>query len=511
MAEPVTSHLVAPPEALAGLDGWWGSLRQQQMGSPQSAVEIRSEHLGAQDADVVVAGGTLGILVGAALAKRGWRVILLERGILRGREQEWNISGQELRVLLELELLTPAELEQVQVTHYRRGRIGFGQGPQWWVEDVLNVGVDPVALLRCLKNRFLEWGGQLLEQQVFVRATVHPDGVQVQTNRSRVGAQLLLDAMGHRSPLVAQARAGQPPDSVCLVVGSCAQGLPTLDHADLFYSFSAAQPSYQPFWEAFPARDGRTTYLFTYCDLDPRRPSLATLWQDYLNWLPHYQGVDLAEITWVRKLCGVFPAYRRSPLQLPWDRLLAIGDSSGSQSPLSFGGFAAMLRHLYRLQQGIHEALCQQQLHQGALALLQPYQPNLAVTWLFQKAMIPPLDQTGWDPHSIHRLLSTVFGAMFAAGPQVVKPFLQDVVQFGGLAQALWGVMRRDPWLVAQLLVQIGPLELAEWMGHFGALGMYSLLNRFAAWQSREGYFWQRRRQAWQYGSGGDYQGSLSA
>jgi lycopene cyclase CruP len=135
---------------------------------------------------------------------------------------------------------------------------------------------------------------------------------------------------------------------------------------------------------------------------------------------------------------------------------MAVGDSSGSQSPLSFGGFGAMLRHLDRLQQGIHEALAQRQLDRAALALLQPYQPNLAVTWLFQKAMIPPLREKTWDPDSINRLLSRVFEAMFAAGPQVVKPFLQDVVQFGGLAQALWGAMSRDPRLGGRTFAPVG-------------------------------------------------------
>lgn len=155
------AEFVPPPEALPTLDRWWGSLRQPQAELPPAVVHPSSARLGSQswDADVVIAGGTLGILLGAALAKRGWRVILLERGILRGREQEWNTSHQELQVLLELELLTPPEWEAVQVTHYPRGRIGFGEGPHWWVEGVLNVGVDPVSLLEFLKQHFLAWGG----------------------------------------------------------------------------------------------------------------------------------------------------------------------------------------------------------------------------------------------------------------------------------------------------------------------------------------------------------------
>ena len=47
----------------------------------------------------------------------------------------------------------------------------------------------------------------------------------------------------------------------------------------------------------------------------------------------------------------------QSPLKPAWDRVLQIGDASGIQSPLSFGGFGAMTRHLARLRQAILEAL----------------------------------------------------------------------------------------------------------------------------------------------------------
>lgn len=36
---------------------------------------------------------------------------------------------------------------------------------------------------------------------------------------------------------------------------------------------------------------------------------------------------------------------------------LQVGDASGIQSPLSFGGFGALTRHLHRLQNAIAEAL----------------------------------------------------------------------------------------------------------------------------------------------------------
>lgn len=67
-----------------------------------------------------------------------------------------------------------------------------------------------------------------------------------------------------------------------------------------------------------------------------------------------------------------------------------MGDASACQSPLSFGGFGSMLRHLPRLSDGISEALAADRLDRGALALLQPYQPSLSASWLFQRSAQAP-------------------------------------------------------------------------------------------------------------------------
>jgi hypothetical protein len=48
----------------------------------------------------------------------------------------------------------------------------------------------------------------------------------------------------------------------------------------------------QYFWEAFPAGSGprdRTTYMFTYLDATPSRPSLEQMLEDYWNLMPLYQ------------------------------------------------------------------------------------------------------------------------------------------------------------------------------------------------------------------------------
>ena len=120
-------------------------------------------------------------------------------------------------------------------------------------------------------------------------------------------------------------------------MGSCATGFEQNETGDLFAAITPIQHQCQYFWEAFPARDGRTTYLFTYLDAHPDRFSLEFLFAEYLRLLPEYQQVELAQLNFLRCLFGCFPAYRNSPLETPWARVLLIGDSSGSQSPVSFG------------------------------------------------------------------------------------------------------------------------------------------------------------------------------
>ena len=498
------------PERLRQADQRWHDLRHLARTPVPQVVRESATLLGSVDWDVAICGGTLGILLGAALAQRGWRVELHERGVLQGRQQEWNISRAELKVLVELGLLSEKELEEAIATQFNPNRIQFGDGPAFWVRDVLNVGVDPVYLLATLKEKFMAAGGTLLEHRAVQGVVIHPDGVEVQAT-TPLKARLMLDAMGHGSPVVAQARQGQLPAGMCLVVGTCAQGIPTRDQGDLLVSLTPIQAHSQYFWEAFPARDGRTTYLFTYADLHPQRPSLEQLFEDYWEQLPDYQGVSPSQVQIQRALFGLFPSYDQSPLQLPWARTLAVGDSSGSQSPLSFGGFGAMIRHLRRLTAGIDQALACDALSASDLALLQPYQPNLSVTWLFQEAMRSPIPQPR-DPDRINQLLNRVFAAMADLGDPVLKPFLQDVVQFGALAQTLGLITWRYPQRSPELVAQLGLPALGSWFIHFCQLGLYNELDRLEPllqpWIAKlpqiQQYRWQRRLDTWHYGSGHD-------
>ncbi|OZH55525.1 FAD-dependent oxidoreductase [Hydrocoleum sp. CS-953] len=513
LTEKILSQIPGNPlESLRRVDKIWQKLRAENISIP-TTVKTETQLLKNYDWDVVICGGTLGILIGATLAKKGWRVALLERGILKGRTQEWNISRKELETFVELNILSPEELKTAIATEYNPARISFPDTPDIWVKDVLNIGVDPIYLLETLKQSFLAAGGQLFENTSYEAATIYPNGVDIQTsNGLSFKTRLLLDAMGHFSPIVKQAREGKKPDAVCLVVGTCATGYPKNDTGDIFASFTPIQNQCQYFWEAFPARDGRTTYLFTYLDAHPDRFSLEFFFEEYLRLLPEYQKVELSQLTFQRALFGFFPCYRQSPLKTPWNRILPVGDSSGSQSPLSFGGFGAMVRHLKRLTVGINEALETENLSANSLALLQPYQPNVSVTWLFQRSMSIGVNQKV-EPHQINQLLAGVFQVMEKLGEPVLKPFLQDVVQFPALAQTLLIISLKQPGLVIKIIPQVGIENLLDWMRHYFNLGIYTFLYPVGgAIESLlikttlvKEYHYHRWIEQWKYGSGGDY------
>lgn len=207
------------------------------------------------------------------------------------------------------------------------------------------------------------------------------------------------------------------------------------------------------------------------------------------------------------------PIVTDSPLPAAFDRVLQFGDASGIQSPVSFGGFGSLTRHLARLSAGIYEAISGDFLDSYSLSLLNPYMPNLSASWLFQRAMSAK-KESNVSPDFINELLHANFQSMQRLGDPVLKPFLQDVIKFGPLTKTLGLVMLTKPQILPSIFKQVGIPVLLDWSGHFFMLGYYTFLSTFMdpvirpllnVFPSKMKYEWKRHLEAWKYGSGLDY------
>jgi flavin-dependent dehydrogenase len=524
------------------------------MGNPACWAKLREQDGKELDYDVVVCGGTLGIFFAAALQIMGiQKIAVVEAGKLRGREQEWNISMNELEELLELGILTREDIDAAIKTEFPACRSGFknkevtpleggyfenGIGYECTTPDVLNLGVAPAVLLERVAQRFRENGGTILEEtrlQGVVISERMGGALDLGQEEEPITSRLVLDCMGNASPISRQQRYGMKPDGVCAVVGCCAAGYDKETNliGDIIYTDSeivdkGENGKLQYFWEAFPVGIGRngmepgtsdvkTTYMFTYMDADERRPSLETLMNDYWERLPTYQPSITdpeKDLDVKRVLFAYFPTYRDSPLKPQWSRVLAVGDASGIQSPLSFGGFGALTRHLGRISGAVFEALEKDCLHKDDLGEINAYTPNLSATWMFQKSMSVKMGQRV-DPKFVNRLLATNFEIMDNMGIRTIKPFLQDVVRFDGLVGSLARAFVADPTFMPQIIAHVGIPQLVEWVGHVSMMGLYTVLNGAvtpvldpvtnAMKDPRDQFIWRRRMEAWKFGSGADY------
>jgi flavin-dependent dehydrogenase len=537
---------VPPPPQFVTEDGAFGS--------PRCWAKLQESQNKELDYDIVVIGGTLGVFFATALQLKGHRVCVLEAGKLQGREQEWNISMDELLELVKLGVLTQEDVDEAITTEFPGCRAGFknsevtptqggyfanGVGYECETPDVLNLGVAPAVLLTRVAARFKELGGVIKEETRLKGVVVSEmigTAMDLGDENEPVTSRLVLDCMGNGSPISRQQRYGMQPDGVCCVVGSCAAGFDKESNVigDIIYTNTEMQDKkengmMQYFWEAFPVGIGRngkepgtsdvkTTYMFTYLDADEKRPSLETLMEDYWKLLPEYQPSITnpeTDLDVKRVLAAFFPTYKDSPLPPQWSRMLAVGDASGIQSPLSFGGFGALTRHLERISGAVSEALDNDCLHKDDLAHINAYTPNLSAAWMFQKAMSVRIGQKV-DPKFVNRLLAVNFEVMEEMGPRTIKPFLQDVVRFDGLIGSLAKSFVADPAFTPQIIAHVGIPTLVEWIGHVGMMGLYGLLDSAVApvampivdkiKDPRARFEWRRRFEAWKFGSGNDYQ-----
>jgi hypothetical protein len=251
-------------------------------------------------------------------------------------------------------------------------------------------------------------------------------------------------------------------------------------------------------------------------DAKPERPSVSDVFDDYWKLLPRYQGISVEDLEFQRILYGLFPTYRDSPLESKFSRIVAVGDASGIQSPLSFGGFGSLTRHLNRIVSGLTEAMAidnDEGLRSENLKLLNPYQPNLSACWMFQRSMSCPIGTNPKDDLVVG-VLSNSFSSMEKLGDEVMKPFLQDVLMFVPLLRTLTLAAGQDLLTPFKIVPHVGVGAMGDFFYHFIAMGWYTLLHSLFAEstlesaESKSGVEAYRMRQKvnrWKFGSGLDF------
>lgn len=489
-------------KSLEQLDSAWGNLKNG--GWKEAAKTIvfpnENEFLGfgktkSHDFDIIVAGGTLGIFYAMVMQSKGFKTCIVEKARVVGRDQEWNISKKELKVLIKLCVLTQEEVDEVIRVEFNPVRVGFhsnrnADGFELLTRDILNVGVNPRMLINLLKSKYLNLGGFVYENVVLTHVNTYRDAAVInilkEDDNMALSCRLLIDAMGNASPIVRQIRSGQEPDGICIVVGTCARGFNPSNntYGDVIYTndiitTKSLNSKHQYFWEAFPAGSNptdRTTYLFTYIDAKSERPSVSDIFDDYWDLLPAYQGVNIEDLEWIRILHGVFPTYRNSPIQSPFSRIFQVGDASGIQSPLSFGGFGSLTRHLERITTAIDEATRCDLLEFKHLNLINGYQPNLSAAWMFQKSMSVPIGSKP-DPKLIVSILSNSFSSMESLGDATIRPFLQDVIQFNPLFSTLFNSALQDILTPIKIIPHVGILAILDFVYHMFAMWYFTFLS----------------------------------
>eukprot|EP00889_Picochlorum_renovo_P006657 jgi/Picre1/33687/NNA_001166.t1 len=458
------------------LDAAWSELRNRTVyGLPPKTVKVTKDALPAVPGlDVIVGGGTLGVFLAMALQARGLRTAIIERGALRGRDQDWNISREELYALVDAGVVSKEQADDSITIEFNPIKAGFHGSEDIVTRDVLNLGVSPKMLIDHVRENYENAGGLVVESAALEKIWVHPNGVQARVrNQSQeetlaLASKLFIDCMGNQSPIVRQVRHGQKPDGVCLVVGSCGRGFTDNSHGDIIRTISPSESAdtehtgcrnTQMFWEAFPAGSGptdRTTYMFSYMDAEADRPSFLDMMEHYWREMPKYQGIStLDDIKVQRILFGLFPTYRDSPLNHHLTEYLPLEMHQGFRAHCHLEALQPdqTPRPTYKCDRGRHSYEC---LDKWSLRYINAYNPSLSVAWMFQKAMSIPAGASSYNVNFINRLLGMNFKIMDQKGDAVLKPFLQDVIQARPLTETLLSQMKSSPLFVPVIMQTVG-------------------------------------------------------
>ncbi|MEH2035050.1 NAD(P)/FAD-dependent oxidoreductase [Nostoc sp.] len=459
--------------------------------------------------DIIYIGGALGAIHAALMAKLGYKVLLVERMPFGRMNREWNISRDEIQSLVNLGLVTPAELETIIAREYKDGFNKFFdannpaklRSPVLHTPTVLNLGLDSEKWLQMCGQKLQAAGGEIWDETEFIRADIDISQVVLQVKHlpsqieKQVSGRLLIDAMGTASPIAWQLNGGRAFDSVCPTVGAAIEsgfepGVWDSQYGDVLYSHGDISRGRQLIWELFPAANEELTiYLFHYHEVNAENPgSLLEMYEDFFTILPEYRRCDMDKLVWKKPTFGYIPGHfsvGSRDRTVAFDRLIAIGDAASLQSPLVFTGFGSLVRNLERLTTLLDTALKHDLLSFRHLNQIRAYQSNVSVTWLFSKGMMVPTGKF-LPPQRINSMLNTFFGLLADEPPEVADNFIKDRCDWLTFNRLALKAARKNPALLLWIWELAGPRDLVRWLGSYFNFGRHALISALLSpWFSR--------------------------
>ncbi|MEH2076027.1 MAG: flavin-dependent dehydrogenase [Nostoc sp.] len=450
--------------------------------------------------DIIYIGGALGAIHAALMAKLGYKVLLVERMPFGKMNREWNISRDEIQSLVNLGLVTPAELETIIAREYKDGFNKFFdannpsklRSPVLHTPTVLNLGLDSEKWLLMCGQKLQAAGGEIWDETEFMRADIDISQVLLQVKHlpsqveKQVSGRLLIDAMGTASPIAWQLNGGRAFDSVCPTVGAAIESgfepqVWDSQYGDVLYSHGDISRGRQLIWELFPGADDELTiYLFHYHEVNAENPgSLLEMYEDFFTILPEYRRCDMDKLVWKKPTFGYIPGHfsvGSSDRTVAFDRLIAIGDAASLQSPLVFTGFGSLVRNLERLTTLLDTALKHDLLSFRHLNQIRAYQSNVSVTWLFSKGMMVPTGKF-LPPQRINSMLNTFFGLLADEPQEVADNFIKDRCDWLTFNRLALKAARKNPALLLWIWELAGPRDLVRWLGSYFNFGRHALIS----------------------------------
>ena len=486
---------------------WWEQQWRQGVKNPQKPRPVVFYQGNSQEKekispeyDIIYIGGALGSIHAAVMAKLGYKVLLVERLPFGRMNREWNISRDEIQSLINLGLLTNAELETIISREYKDGFNKFFdannpsklKAPVLHTPTVLNIALDSEKLLALCGEKLKAAGGDISDETEFLRVDISVTQVSINVkhlptgNQKQVTGRLLIDAMGTASPIAWQLNGGRAFDSVCPTVGAVIEkgfepGVWDSEYGDVLYSHGDISRGRQLIWELFPGvGEELTIYLFHYHEVNAKNPgSLLEMYEDFFTILPEYRRCDLDKLVWKKPTFGYIPGHfsiSGSDRKIAVDRLIAIGDAASLQSPLVFTGFGSLVRNLERLTTLLNIALKHDLLSSDYLNKIRAYQSNVAVMWLFSKGMMVPTGKF-IPPQLINSMLNTFFGLLVDETPEVTDNFIKDRCDWFTFNRLALKAATKNPPLLLWIWQLAGWQDLLRWLGNYFNFARHALIS----------------------------------